>query len=59
MSQKETLPDELKITAKTREGVIMALEHKNYEIYGLQFHPESILTLCGKTLARNFLELIQ
>lgn len=59
MSQKETLPDELKITAKTREGVIMALEHKNYEIYGLQFHPESILTLYGKTLARNFLELIQ
>lgn len=50
-----TLPDCLKVCAKTDEGEIMAVEHKEYPIYGLQFHPESILTPEGKRILENFL----
>lgn len=53
---KETLPECLKITAKTKEDEIMAVEHKKYPIYGVQFHPESILTPSGKQMIKNFLE---
>ena len=53
---KETLPDCLKITAETDDGEIMAVEHKEYPIYGLQFHPESILTPKGKEMIVNFLK---
>ncbi len=52
---KEKLPECLKITAETLEGEIMAVEHKEYSIYGLQFHPESILTPDGKLIIENFL----
>jgi len=52
---EETMPEELLITAKTADGEIMAVKHKDYEIYGLQFHPESILTQEGKRILRNFL----
>ena len=51
---KETLPEELKITAQTTEGEIMAVAHKTYPIYGLQFHPESILTPDGYEILKNF-----
>ena len=51
----DTLPECLKVTAKTPEGEIMAVEHREYPIYGLQFHPESILTPSGKTMLNNFL----
>ena len=53
---REKLPDCLKITAETAEGEIMAVEHKEYPVYGLQFHPESILTPDGHQIIKNFLE---
>ncbi len=53
----DTLPDCLAVTARTEDGEIMAVEHREYPIYGLQFHPESILTPEGKTMLQNFLNL--
>ena len=50
-----TMPQELKITAVTGDGEVMAVEHREYPIYGLQFHPESILTPDGRTILANFL----
>jgi para-aminobenzoate synthetase component 2 len=50
-----TVPDCLEISARTAEGEVMGLRHKRYPIEGVQFHPESIGTLDGKTLLRNFL----
>jgi len=56
--KRETFPsDALEITAETAEGEIMGLRHREYPIYGVQFHPESILTLEGKRLLKNFLSL--
>ncbi|WP_304065512.1 anthranilate synthase component II [Megamonas hypermegale] len=54
---RETMPQELKITAQTDDGEIMALEHRTYPVFGLQFHPESILTAQGDTIIRNFLAI--
>lgn len=53
--EKKTLPAQLKITARTEDGVIMALQHKEYPVFGIQFHPESILTPSGKKILENFL----
>jgi anthranilate synthase component II len=53
---EETLPECLQVTAFTREGEIMALQHKEYPVVGVQFHPESILTEHGRRILRNFLE---
>ena len=50
------MPDCLQITAWTNEDEIMGLRHKDYPIWGVQFHPESILTLEGKNLLENFLK---
>ncbi|MCQ2531680.1 MAG: aminodeoxychorismate/anthranilate synthase component II [Saccharofermentans sp.] len=52
----DTLPDCLKVTAVTLDGQIMAVQHTEYPIYGVQFHPESILTPDGKQMLRNFLK---
>lgn len=56
IADEKSFPEELIVTAKTEDGIIMAVKHRVYEIYGLQFHPESVLTPEGKVLARNFME---
>ena len=54
---EETLPEPLEIISKAKDdGEVMAVKHKQYNVYGLQFHPESILTPDGLTIIRNFLE---
>ena len=52
---KENLPDCLLVTAESEEGIIMGIKHKTYPCYGVQFHPESILTPEGNTLLQDFL----
>ena len=53
--KRETCPACLDITAETEDGVIMAVAHREFPIWGVQYHPESILTPCGKTMIRNFM----
>ena len=53
-----TIPEELRITAETTDGEVMAVEHREYPIYGVQFHPESILTPDGKQILKNFIKEI-
>ena len=55
--ERESLPECLEISATSPDGLIMGLRHKTYKIEGVQFHPESILTLEGKKLLQNFLEI--
>ncbi len=55
--ERNSFPDALKITAETKDKEIMGLKHKIYPVYGVQFHPESILTIEGKKLLNNFLEI--
>jgi anthranilate synthase component 2 len=52
----DTVPDCLKVNARTSDRIIMGVRHRTYPIHGVQFHPESILTTAGKRLLRNFLE---
>ncbi len=54
----DTIPEELKITALTTDGEVMAVQHKDYPIYGVQFHPESIMTPNGKQMLKNFIKEI-
>jgi anthranilate synthase/aminodeoxychorismate synthase-like glutamine amidotransferase len=54
---EDGLPRELEVTARTEDGTIMGLRHRNYKIEGVQFHPESVLTQDGKRLIQNFLEM--
>ena len=51
-----TIPAELKVVALAEDGEVMAVQHRTYPIYGVQFHPESILTPCGKTMLKNFIK---
>lgn len=55
--QPDTIPDELEVSAKTDDGVIMGVRHKSYPIEGIQFHPESILTTEGPKIVKNWLKL--
>jgi anthranilate synthase component 2 len=57
--ERESLPDILKITAESEDGEIMGIQHIEYPIFGLQFHPESVLSEAGMDLLRNFLEISQ
>ena len=54
---KDGFPDCLEITAESDEGQIMALRHRDYDIHGIQFHPESVLTPDGKTIIKNWIKL--
>ncbi len=57
IAEKESLPDELLVIAEDDNGEVMAVKHRDYEIYGLQFHPESILTPQGFIIMNNFLKI--
>lgn len=52
----DTMPKELLVTATTPDGEVMAVEHQDYPVYGVQFHPESVLTPDGKKIIENFLQ---
>ena len=54
---KDTIPDCLRVIATTDDGEVMAVEHTEYPVYGLQFHPESVLTPEGKQMMDNFLSI--
>ena len=55
-AEENTLPQVLKVIARTEDGEVMAVEHTEYPVYGVQFHPESILTPKGRVILENFLE---
>ncbi len=55
----DRVPPALDVTARTDDGTIMSLRHKEYPVYGVQFHPESILTKEGKRLLQNFLNIVE
>ena len=57
ISDKESLPEKIKITAELENGLIMGIEHESYPVYGVQFHPESIATENGTQIIENFLEI--
>ena len=54
---REALPACLEVTAESPEGLVMALRHREYDVHGIQFHPESVLTPEGKTIIKNFIDL--
>ncbi len=54
-----TIPEELEITARSEDGLIMAMRHRSYDLHGVQFHPESIYTTDGKDLIRNFIAITE
>lgn len=54
---RATMPAELEVTAQTADGIVMAVKHRDYQVEGVQFHPESILTEGGHKIVANFLEM--
>ena len=58
IAKRSTIPDELVVIAQDDMGEVMGVKHKEYDIYGLQFHPESILTSHGMQMIKNFLERV-
>lgn len=57
--ERESIPDDLIITAETEDGIIMGLKHSNYFIHGVQFHPEAELTECGHEMLKNFIDMVK
>jgi anthranilate synthase component 2 len=57
VADKDFIPDVLEVTAVDEKGVVMAVQHKTSPIYGLQFHPESIMTPTGKVMVQNFVTI--
>ncbi|MBM3707059.1 MAG: aminodeoxychorismate/anthranilate synthase component II [Actinobacteria bacterium] len=55
--ERDTVPDIFEISAWTEDGIVMGIRHKNYQLEGVQFHPESFLTKCGKKILENFIKL--
>jgi anthranilate synthase/aminodeoxychorismate synthase-like glutamine amidotransferase len=53
--EPDTIPDDFNVTAKTKNGIIMGIRHRDLDVEGVQFHPESIMTEAGKELLQNFL----
>ena len=54
---KTSIPNDLKVTSYTSDGIIMSIEHKNYPVYGIQFHPESLGSSYGERIISNFLDM--
>jgi len=59
IADPDSMPGELIVTAVTKDGEIMAVEHEKYQLYGVQFHPESVMTPDGEQIIKNFLEGIK
>ena len=57
--QMDDLPECLTVMAQTKDGEIMAMQHKEYPVFGLQFHPESVMTPDGKTMIENFMKVVR
>lgn len=58
-ARAEDFPEALKVTAESDDGEIMALEHREYLVFGVQFHPESVMTPDGKKMIENFMEVVR
>ena len=56
---RRTFPEALKVTAESDDGEIMALEHREYPVFGVQFHPESVMTPDGVKMIENFMEVVR
>ena len=56
-AKRETLPDELLVIAEDEDGELMGVKHRDYDIYGIQFHPESIMTDKGHIIIENFIKM--
>ena len=56
--ERDSVPDELEITATSEDGLVMGLRHREFDVEGVQFHPESILTAGGHDLLANFLDCV-
>jgi anthranilate synthase/aminodeoxychorismate synthase-like glutamine amidotransferase len=55
--ERESVPDAMEVTARTRDGLVMGLRHREHDVQGVQFHPESVLTMGGKKMIANWLDL--
>ena len=54
----DTLPEELKVTAKSEDGEVMAVEHQKFPVFGVHFHPESVMTPDGRKMIENFMKVV-